>query len=111
MVATILAVGPDRVAGWLSGRTAPALPEAVAIAVYGPPVEVSVLPGWADDDVAEALPALLRSCDRLLAQPGDRSLKPVELGGTPADWRSLCGALSDLGDAAGYLPKCWGMIS
>ncbi len=101
LVATILAVGPDRVAGWLSGRTAPAPPEAVAIAVYGSPVEVASLPGWAGDAVSEALPALLRSCDRLLAQPADRPLKPVELGGTPADWRPLCGALRGLGDAAG----------
>jgi len=101
LVATILAVGPDRVAGWLSGRTAPAPSEAVAIAVYGSPVEVASLPGWAGDDLSGALPALLRSCDRLLAQPADRQLKPVELGGTPADWRPLCGALRGLGDAAG----------
>jgi len=96
LVATILAVGPDRVAGWLSGRTAPTPPEAVAIAVYGPPVEVASLPGWAGDDVSEALPALLRSCERLLAQPADRPVKPVELGGTPADWRPFCGALEGL---------------
>jgi len=101
LVATILAVGPDRVAGWLSGRTASAPTDAEAIAVYGPPVEVTVLPGWADDDVAEALPALLRSCDRLLAQPADRPLKPVELGGTPADWRPFCGALESLAPAGG----------
>ncbi|MYB18250.1 MAG: murein transglycosylase [Holophagales bacterium] len=101
LVATILAVGPDRVAGWLSGRTASAPPEAVAMAVYGPPVEVASLPGWTGDDVSEALPALLRSCDRLLAQPADRPLKPVELGGTPADWRPFCGALESLAPAGG----------
>lgn len=71
------------------------------MAVYGPPVEVASLPGWTGDDVSEALPALLRSCDRLLAQPADRPLKPVELGGTPADWRPFCGALESLAPAGG----------
>ncbi|MDE2924044.1 MAG: murein transglycosylase A [Acidobacteriota bacterium] len=104
LVATILAIGPDRIARWLGvpkEAETPVPPEAAAIAVYGPPVEVAALPGWAGDDVSEALPALLRSCDRLLAQPADRPLQPVELGGTPDDWRPLCGALRGLGDAAG----------
>lgn len=104
LVATILAIGPERITGWLGGpggAEAPAPPDAEAIAVYGPPVDVAALPGWAGDDVSEALPALLRSCDRLLAQPADRPLQPVELGGTPGDWRPLCGALRGLGDAAG----------
>ncbi len=104
LVATVLAIGPERIAGWLGApeeAEAPAQPEAAAVAVYGPPVEVGALPGWAGDDVSEASPALLRSCDRLLAQPADRPLKPVELGGTPGDWRPLCGALRGLGDAAG----------
>lgn len=104
LVATVLAIGSERITGWLGvpgGAEAPAPSDAEAIAVYGPPVEVATLPGWADDDVAEALPALLRSCDRLLAQPADRPLKPVELGGTPADWRPLCDAMRGLGDAAG----------
>ena len=104
LVATVLAIGPERIAGWLGApeeAEAPAQPEAAAVAVYGPPVEIGALPGWAGDDVSEALPALLRSCDRLLAQPADRPLKPVELGGTPGDWRPLCGALRGLGDAAG----------
>ncbi|MCY3593219.1 MAG: MltA domain-containing protein [Acidobacteria bacterium] len=104
LVATIVAIGAERIAGWLrasAGVEAPASPETAAIAVYGPPVEVAALPGWAGDDVSEALPALLRSCDRLLAQPADRPLRPVELGGTPGDWRPLCDALRGLGDAAG----------
>ncbi|MCY3969005.1 MAG: murein transglycosylase A [Acidobacteria bacterium] len=104
LVATVVAIGPERIAGWLGapgGAEAPSPPDAEAIAVYGPPVEVASLPGWADDDVSEALPALLRSCDRLLVQPADRPHQPVELGGTPADWRAFCGALRGLGDAAG----------
>ncbi len=96
LIATLLAVRPDRVAGWLSGASGAAPPEVSAVAVYGSPVEVSALPGWAEDDVSEALPALLGSCKRLLAQPAERPLRPVELGGTPADWRPFCGALEGL---------------
>jgi membrane-bound lytic murein transglycosylase A len=104
LVATVLAIGPERIAGWLGApweAGAPDRPEAAAIPVYGPPVEVAALPGWAGDDVSEALPPLLRSCDRLLAQPADRPLEPSELGGTPGGWRPFCGALRGLGDAAG----------
>lgn len=104
LVATVLAIGPERIVGWLGapgGAEPPAAPEAPAVAVYGPPVEVASLPGWSADDVFEALPALLRSCDRVLAQPADRPLNPVDLGGTPGDWRPFCGALRGLGDEAG----------
>ena len=104
LVATVVALGPERIVGWLGapGGAEPRAPtDAATTSVYGPPVEVASLPGWAGDDVSEALPALLRSCDRLLAQPADRQLKPVELGGTPDDWRPLCGALRGLRDGAG----------
>ena len=107
-MATVLAVGPERVAGWLTAPFASeasavgALPgDAQPVEVYGAPVEVASLPGWAGDRVQEALPALLRSCGRLLAQPADRPLKPVELGGTPTDWRPFCGALEGLAAPAG----------
>ena len=104
LVATVLAIGPERIVGWLGapgGDEPPAPPEAPAVAVYGTPVEGASLPGWSADDVFEALPALLRSCDRVLAQPADRPLNPVDLGGTPGDWRPFCGALRGLGDEAG----------
>ena len=104
LVATVLAVGPDRIAGWLGAPFRPEAPqptEAASVEIYGTRVEVASLPGWAGDEVARALPALLRSCDRLIAQPADRVLKPVELGGTAGDWRPFCGALRGLGDSAG----------
>ena len=99
-----LGAGGDRL--WRSGRNGSRhgwerqvepkhrhCPAAGAVAVYGARrFEVTALPGWAADDVSEALPALLRSCDRLLAQPVDRPLKPVELGGTPGDWRAVSAA-------------------
>lgn len=104
LVATVLAIGSDRIARWLGaplGSEAPAKAETVAAEVYGPPVEVAGLPGWAGDDVSGALPALLRSCGRLMAQPADRVLKPVEVGGTVGDWRPLCDALRALEGSSG----------
>ncbi|WP_340116381.1 MltA domain-containing protein [Pelagibius sp. 7325] len=52
------------------------------------------LPGWSDDDVSAALPALRRSCGRLSGQPDDRPLGPDALAGTVADWRQPCADLA-----------------
>ncbi len=104
LVATVLAIGPDRIAGWLGAPFRPEAPtptEAAPVEIYGTPVEVASLPGWTGDEVARALPALLRSCDRLTAQPADRVLKPEEVGGTVGHWHPFCGALRGLGDPAG----------
>ena len=104
LVATVLAIGPERIVGWLG---APVRPEALTpaetptVEVYGTPLEVASLPGWAGDDVAKALPALLRSCGRLTAQPADRVLKPEDVGGTVGDWHPFCGALRALGASPG----------
>jgi len=53
----------------------------------------SDLPGWNADEVSGALPALARSCGRLVSQPDDRPLGPDGLAGTVADWRAPCAAL------------------
>jgi membrane-bound lytic murein transglycosylase A len=45
------------------------------------------LPGWRDDDPSASLPALLKSCRALAAEPADRALG---LAMTPADWRQPC---------------------
>ena len=104
LVATVLAIGPERIAGWLGAPPKPEAPpptEAAPALTYGTRVAVASLPGWAGDEVARALPALLRSCDRLTAQPADRVLSPAELGGTVGDWHPFCGALRGLGDSPG----------
>ncbi len=103
LIATILAVGPERIGSWLAAplRASAPFPSPAAVAVvevYGQPVDVASLPGWADDAIADALPALRRSCGRLLAQPADRRLAPVELGGTPGDWRAFCRAVAPSGE-------------
>ncbi len=59
-------------------------------------VDFEAVPGWSEDRVAEALPALRRSCRRLLAQPDARPLGPNGLAGSIADWRAPCDRLLDL---------------
>jgi membrane-bound lytic murein transglycosylase A len=54
------------------------------------------LPGWREDAVSEALPALRRSCGRLLRAPDDREVGPEALAGTVADWRPPCAAIEAL---------------
>ncbi len=51
------------------------------------------LPGWETDSLSQALPALRRSCRRLLGQPDNRPVGPDRLAGTVADWRRPCIAL------------------
>ncbi len=58
----------------------------------------SQLPGWGEEPVAEALPALLRSC-RALARLSDRAaVEPRAVGGTAAAWRRAWAALRRLGE-------------
>jgi peptidoglycan lytic transglycosylase A len=61
--------------------------------------DFAALPGWAADDPAAALPALLKSCKAITAQPADRKLG---LDLTPADWQAPCAAAAALpaGDEA-----------
>lgn len=58
--------------------------------------EFQELPGWDKDSLAEALPALRRSCQRLLTQPDERPLGPGGLAGTVADWRAPCNRFETL---------------
>ncbi len=75
-----------------------------AVAPPPPPVErltltavgLAELPGWAEDRVAEAMPALRRSCARLLRLPADRAMG---IAGTAADWQPPCRDLMALGEA------------
>ncbi|MEH6527911.1 MAG: MltA domain-containing protein [Sneathiella sp.] len=50
----------------------------------------SDIPGWSGDDLAEFLPALLKSCTKILTLPETRSLGGNNLAGTAADWHALC---------------------
>lgn len=65
------------------------------------PVTFADLPGWQDDAVGEALPALARSCKVVAGWAPERPVGPDGLAGTAADWRPACTALGrvDGGDA------------
>lgn len=60
------------------------------------------LPGYAADRIAEALPALSRSCTRMVAR-GTAALDGFERYGTGQDWQVFCTGLTALkaGDDAG----------
>jgi membrane-bound lytic murein transglycosylase A len=71
------------------------------------PTSYRQLAGWSDDNIGQALPAFVKSCDRLTKQQSDSTpLDPSALGanfGTMRDWRPLChqaAALSAGNDAA-----------
>jgi membrane-bound lytic murein transglycosylase A len=65
------------------------------------PVGFDRLAGWADDNVAAALPAFVKSCTRFLTEPNSAVFGPIGAGvdfGQIGDWRSVCR------DAAMVLP-------
>lgn len=67
------------------------------------PAGFAALPGWQQDAAAAALPALARSCGKIVNRPADRGLDGFAQYGTPDDWRPFCTALAALrpGDDAG----------
>ena len=58
------------------------------------PVPFASLRGWDQDHVAAAIPPLLKSCARRLAQPPTAAVGPHGLAGTVAQWRAPCAAAS-----------------
>ena len=57
------------------------------------PVAFTALPGWRDDPLTEALPAIARSCAKLTAGADARPVGPDGLAGSVAEWRAPCAAL------------------
>lgn len=70
----------------------PATPPAAQPRLGLEPISFADLPGWGEDSAAEVLPALKRSCDRLLRLPTDRSIGQDGVAGTAADWYAACAA-------------------
>ncbi|HYG63267.1 MAG TPA: MltA domain-containing protein [Thermoanaerobaculia bacterium] len=64
------------------------------------PARFADLPGWGEDAIAEALPALLRSCGRIANLPDGASMAPRQEGlgfaGTAADWKPACAEAAGL---------------
>ncbi len=55
-------------------------------------VEFSALPGWQSDSVGEALPALRKSCARIMKRGDEALVGRDETGGTVGQWRDACAA-------------------
>jgi membrane-bound lytic murein transglycosylase A len=66
------------------------------------PATFAKLPGWREDAVEEALPALLRSCRRFAALPDAAPIDDEPFAGTAGDWQAPCAAAAKLppGDRA-----------
>lgn len=56
-------------------------------------VSFNELPGWTSGDMAASLPALVRSCEKLVDMPPSRRLPGAAIGGRVRDWLDACGAL------------------
>jgi membrane-bound lytic murein transglycosylase A len=72
---------------------APTPPAVVSKELRLTPARLADLPGWAGDRIAEALPALRRSCARILRSDAAAPMGPRSVGGTVADWQEACSAL------------------
>jgi membrane-bound lytic murein transglycosylase A len=56
-------------------------------------MELSQLPGWPEDAMFQAYPALLASCGAIETLSSDKALG---IGGSPTEWRESCDAISGL---------------
>jgi len=87
-----------RVWAWLAALLLLALPLVAAYFLISAPkaglsfraVSFEDLPGWHKDLVIEALPALQKSCDKILSLPPERRLPGARIGGTAGDWQEAC---------------------
>jgi membrane-bound lytic murein transglycosylase A len=73
---------------WLGACAAPTPPAKLALAQAG----FADLAGWADDDVGAAVPALLKSCNRIEKLAPDAALDPEGVMGRAGDWGAPCAA-------------------
>ncbi|HKE17098.1 MAG TPA: murein transglycosylase A [Kofleriaceae bacterium] len=53
-------------------------------------VSFADLPGWSEDEVGKAIPALVRSCTRLRRLGDDEQVGRTDTGGLAGDWRRAC---------------------
>jgi len=81
----------------------PPPPQGVAEGLVLTVRDFAALPGWGEDRLSEALPALRRSCKALTKPPPDKPVGPDGQAGTVADWRIPCQAVDRVpdGDDAG----------
>jgi membrane-bound lytic murein transglycosylase A len=60
------------------------------------PARFADLPGWEEDRIIEALPALQRSCTRILQLAPEARIGPRAIGGAAKDWQEACLALASV---------------
>ena len=81
-----------QVAGQPPGQPPPGLPPALTMTR----VPFSALPGWTEDHLSTAIPALQHECTQLAGMPATAPLggdaAATRLGGQAGQWRSLCAA-------------------
>ncbi len=65
------------------------------------PLAFADMPGWADDDHAQALAAFRRSCDEILSKGAGFS-RPALFGGTKDDWLETCRSSLSATDAQAF---------
>lgn len=58
--------------------------------------EYRTLAGWIDDDHAQAVPAIQRTCRWVKSQPPGKAIGPLRSAGTTDDWRPICAAAAEL---------------
>jgi membrane-bound lytic murein transglycosylase A len=85
--------------GWVSEQLEPWRPQPDRLVLK--PSSFTELPGWTEDSVAEALPAVERSCAATLRRAPSAEVRPATVGGRVADWVPACEALRALGPLAG----------
>lgn len=81
-----------------AGPPSPAGPSGAPAPTLGlTAVPFADVPGWQQDHLAAAIPALQRECAVLMAMPPDASLggaaMAAQRGGVAGDWRPLCSAM------------------
>lgn len=80
---------------------APAAPKTEPVAVYTP-VNVTELPGWTQDSVAQTLNGLKRSCARFASQAPETAIGRDTILRSAQAWQTACQAIAQMadGDAA-----------
>jgi len=54
------------------------------------PVRYTDLPGWKADDLSQALPAFLKSCEKIIKRPAGTKMGPYREMGEVDDWVRIC---------------------
>ena len=62
------------------------------------PSNFQTLPGWGQDNLSEAVPALIKSCARIWKAPAEEKFSALPEAGTYKSWQFICNDLQSLTD-------------